>query len=52
VATKSSKSTATVSAPQALLTEAEILAMGEKDYMNAAQLAFSKHACSNWKRIC
>jgi DnaK suppressor protein len=42
VATKSPKSTATVSAPAALLTEEEILKMGEKDYMNEAQLAFFK----------
>ena len=42
VATKSSKSTAPVSAPAALLTEEEILKMGEKDYMNDAQLAFFK----------
>ena len=42
MATKSTKSTATVSAPEALLTEEEILKMGEKDYMNAAQLAFFK----------
>lgn len=42
VATKSSKSTAPASAPAALLTEEEILKMGEKDYMNDAQLAFFK----------
>jgi DnaK suppressor protein len=42
VATKSSKSTAPVSAPAALLSEEEILKMGEKDYMNDAQLAFFK----------
>ncbi len=42
VATKSSKSTAPVSAPAALLTDEEILKMGEKDYMNDAQLAFFK----------
>ena len=42
MATKSPKSTATVSAPAALLTEEEILKMGEKEYMNAAQLAFFK----------
>ena len=40
VATKSSKSTAPASAPAALLTEEEIVKMGEKDYMNDAQLAF------------
>lgn len=42
VATKTSKSPAPVSAPPALLTEEEILKMDEKDYMNAAQLAFFK----------
>lgn len=42
VATKSSKSTAPAGAPAALLTEEEILKMGEKDYMNDAQLAFFK----------
>ena len=42
MATKSPKSTATVSAPAALLTEEEILKMGEKEYMNASQLAFFK----------
>ena len=42
VATKSSKSTAPASAPAELLTEEEILKMGEKDYMNDAQLAFFK----------
>lgn len=42
VATKSSKSTAPASAPAELLTEEEIVKMGEKDYMNDAQLAFFK----------
>ena len=42
MATKSSKSTAPAGAPAALLTEEEILKMGEKDYMNDAQLAFFK----------
>jgi DnaK suppressor protein len=37
VATKTTKPTV---ADDALLTEEEILKMGEKDYMNAAQLAF------------
>lgn len=41
VATKTSKSTATVEPEDgALLTEAQILKMSDKDYMNAAQLAF------------
>lgn len=39
VATKSSKSTS-VAGDTTLLTEAQILKMGEKDYMNDAQLAF------------
>ena len=42
MATKSTKSTAKVAAPAALLTEEEILKMGEDDYMNEAQLAFFK----------
>lgn len=41
VATKTTKSTP-VPADGALLTEAEILKMSEKDYMNEAQLAFFK----------
>lgn len=41
VATKSSKSTS-VASDTALLSEAQILKMGEKDYMNEAQLAFFK----------
>jgi DnaK suppressor protein len=42
VATKSTKSTAKVSASAAPLTEEDILKMGEDDYMNEAQLAFFK----------
>jgi DnaK suppressor protein len=42
VATKTPKSTATVSHDVALLSEAQILKMSDKDYMNAAQLAFFK----------
>ena len=42
VATKTSKSTPTVPADGALLSEAQILKMSDKDYMNAAQLAFFK----------
>lgn len=42
VATKSSKSTS-VAGDTTLLTEAQILKMGEKDYMNEAQLAFFKN---------
>ncbi|ABR91493.1 dnaK suppressor protein [Janthinobacterium sp. Marseille] len=42
VATKSSKSTS-VASDTTLLTEAQILKMGEKDYMNDAQLAFFKN---------
>ncbi len=41
VATNSKTSKSTVT-DGALLTEEQILAMGEKDYMNAAQLAFFK----------
>jgi DnaK suppressor protein len=40
VATKSSKPTPTDTPDGALLTEAEILNMSDKDYMNEAQLAF------------
>lgn len=42
VATKTSKSTTPVPSDGALLTEAQILKMSDKDYMNAAQLAFFK----------
>jgi DnaK suppressor protein len=42
VATKTTKPTPSVPADGALLTEAQILAMDEKDYMNDAQLAFFK----------
>ena len=42
VATKTPKSTPTVTTDGALLSEAQILKMSEKDYMNAAQLAFFK----------
>jgi DnaK suppressor protein len=42
VATKTSKSTSTASGEPALLTEEQILKMSDKDYMNAAQLAFFK----------
>nr|WP_143710600.1 RNA polymerase-binding protein DksA [Janthinobacterium sp. Marseille] len=42
MATKSSKSTS-VASDTTLLTEAQILKMGEKDYMNDAQLAFFKN---------
>jgi len=42
VATKTSKSTSTASSEPALLTEEQILKMSDKDYMNAAQLAFFK----------
>ncbi len=38
--TKTKQSTADANAPTTLLTEEQILKMGEKDYMNAAQLAF------------
>ncbi|WP_420799550.1 RNA polymerase-binding protein DksA [Noviherbaspirillum sedimenti] len=42
VATKTSKSTPALPADGALLTEEQLLKMGEKDYMNKAQLAFFK----------
>jgi DnaK suppressor protein len=42
VATKTTKSTPAASTGSTLLTEAEILKMSDKDYMNAAQLAFFK----------
>ncbi len=43
VATKSSKVIPTAANDGTLLSEAQILKMGEKDYMNAAQLAFFKN---------
>jgi DnaK suppressor protein len=43
VATKSTKLSSTTDTDGALLSEAQILKMGEKDYMNAAQLAFFKN---------
>jgi DnaK suppressor protein len=42
VATKPMKSTPTIITDGALLSEAQILKMSEKDYMNAEQLAFFK----------
>ena len=42
VATKTTKSTPAVPADGTLLTEAQILKMSDKDYMNEAQLAFFK----------
>jgi DnaK suppressor protein len=42
VMTKTTKSTPAVNTEGRLITEDEIRAMGEKDYMNAAQLAFFK----------
>jgi DnaK suppressor protein len=42
VATKTSKSTASVPHDAPLLSEAQILKMSDKEYMNAAQLAFFK----------
>jgi DnaK suppressor protein len=42
VATKTTKPTPDVPADGTLLTEAQILQMSDKDYMNAAQLAFFK----------
>jgi DnaK suppressor protein len=42
VATKTTKSTPAVPADGALLSEAQIIKMSDKDYMNAAQLAFFK----------
>lgn len=42
VATKTTKSTSALPTDGALLTEAQILSMSEKDYMNPAQLAFFK----------
>ena len=42
VATKTTKSTSPAASDGALLTEAQILKMSDKDYMNAAQLAFFK----------
>ena len=42
VATKTTKSSPSVQADDALLTEEQLLKMSEKDYMNQAQLAFFK----------
>lgn len=42
VATKTSKPTSTVPTEETVLTEAQILKMSDKDYMNAAQLSFFK----------
>ena len=42
VATKTMKSTPAIITDGALLSEAQIVKMGEKDYMNAAQLGFFK----------
>lgn len=42
VATKQMKSTPAIITDGALLSEAQVLKMSEKDYMNAAQLAFFK----------
>lgn len=42
VATKTSKSTSSVTPDVPLLSEAQILKMSDKDYMNPAQLAFFK----------
>ncbi|CAN5368585.1 hypothetical protein BH11PSE11_BH11PSE11_35830 [soil metagenome] len=42
VATKTSKSNSVVPADGTLLSEAQIMKMGDKDYMNPAQLAFFK----------
>jgi DnaK suppressor protein len=43
VATKTTKSTSTTDNDGGLLSEAQILKMSEKDYMNSAQLAFFKN---------
>ena len=42
VATKTPKTAPATTAEGALLSEAQLMKMGEKDYMNAAQLAFFK----------
>ncbi|MBC7502599.1 MAG: RNA polymerase-binding protein DksA, partial [Herminiimonas sp.] len=42
VATKTPKSTSAVPADGTMLTEAQLVKMSEKDYMNPAQLAFFK----------
>ncbi|GAA4022284.1 RNA polymerase-binding protein DksA [Actimicrobium antarcticum] len=42
VATKTSKTNSPGTAEGALLTEAQLIKMGEKEYMNEAQLAFFK----------
>ncbi|MGB6056250.1 MAG: RNA polymerase-binding protein DksA [Burkholderiaceae bacterium] len=42
MATKTSKPTSTVPTEETVLTEAQILKMSDKDYMNAAQLRFFK----------
>ncbi len=42
VATKTPKAAPVIATDGALLSEAQLVKMGEKDYMNAAQLAFFK----------
>jgi len=42
VATKTTKTSAAISKKSGVLTEEELLSMGDKDYMNEAQLAFFK----------
>ena len=42
VATKTPKAASAIVTDGALLSEAQLMKMGEKDYMNAAQLAFFK----------
>lgn len=50
VGTKTTKSTPAVTPDEPLLTEAQILQMGDKDYMNAAQLAFFKDRLQQLER--
>jgi len=50
VATKTTKSTPSTDNDGALLTEAQILKMSEKDYMNPAQLAFFKNRLQQLER--
>ncbi|PRC94447.1 dksA: RNA polymerase-binding protein DksA [Solimicrobium silvestre] len=42
MATKTTKTSAASNKPASIITEEELLKMGEKDYMNEAQLAFFK----------
>ena len=52
VMTKTTKSTPAVNTEARVLSEEEIRAMGEKDYMNADQLAFFKARLQQLEKTC